>query len=147
MKNKYSFLIKKGLNQPLQNIPYHMKAPLKRILLQDDKTFPDIKTILPGSNFHIAVHIISNLPKKVSQYVKSHSHNCDEINLILSESGKLTYRVIIDKEKYIVSSPAIVYLPRKIPHRVEVVKGKGIYVCIVMSKTYRGSLIKKLSEK
>ncbi|VVB77976.1 Uncharacterised protein [uncultured archaeon] len=142
-KGKYSFLIKKGIDQPLENIPYHMKAPLKRFLMQDDSTFPDIKTILPGSNYHLAVHIIKKLPKKVPDYVKYHTHNCDEINLILSENSKLTYELWIEDEKYIVSSPSTVYLPKGIPHKMKAIKGKGIYVCIIMSKTYEGSLINK----
>lgn len=142
-KRKYAFLIKKGLNQPLQNIPYHMKAPLKRFLMQDDNTFPDLKKILPGSNFHIAVHIISRLPKKVPEYVQYHAHNSDEINLILSENKKLTYEVFMDNEKYIVSSPSIVYIPKEVPHKMRAIKGKGIYVCIIQCKNYKSSLIKK----
>jgi mannose-6-phosphate isomerase-like protein (cupin superfamily) len=142
-KKKYNFLIKKGISQPLQNIPYHMKAPLKRFLLQDDSTFPDIKKILPGSNYHIAVHMIKKLPKKVPEYVQYHSHKCDEINIILSESSKLTYEMWFEDEKYLVSSPSIVYIPKGIPHKMKAIKGKGIYVCIVMSKTYKSSLVKK----
>ena len=141
-RRKYAFLIKRGINQPLQNIPYHMKAPLKRFLLQDDTTFPDIKSILPGSNYHIAAHIINKLPKKVPEYVQYHTHNCDEINIIMSESSKLTYEIWIEDEKYIVSSPSIVYLPKGVPHKMRAIKGKGIYVCIVMSKTYKSSLVK-----
>lgn len=143
MKKRYKFLIKKGINQPLQNIPYHLKAPLKRFLMQDNNTFPDLKKILPGSNFHIAVHVINKLPKKVPKYVEPHAHNCDEINLMLSESGKLRYKITVGDETYYVSSPATVYFPRGIYHTAEVVSGKGIYVCIVMSKTYKSSLIKK----
>jgi mannose-6-phosphate isomerase-like protein (cupin superfamily) len=142
-KGKYAFLIKKGIDEPLENIPYHMKAPLKRFLMQDDSTFPDIKKILPGSNYHIAVHIIGKLPKKVPDYVNYHTHNCDEINLILSESSKLTYEIWLEDEKYIVSSPSIVYIPKGVSHKMKVIKGKGIYVCFIMSKTYKSSLMNK----
>jgi hypothetical protein len=142
-KKKYAFLIKKGITQPLENVPYHMKAPLKRILMQDDSTFPDLKKILPGSNYNIAVHIVKKLPKKVPEYVKYHSHNCDEINLILSEKGKLTYEIFLGNEKYIVSSPAIIYLPKKLKHKMRAIKGSGIYVCIIMSKNYNNSLLKR----
>jgi len=139
---KSEIFIKKGLNQPLQNIPFHMKAPLRRILMQDDSTFPDYKKILPGSNFHIAVHVISRLPKKVPDYVQFHAHKCDEINLILSEGNKLTYEIESEQKKYIVSSPSIVYIPRGVRHKMKVIRGKGIYVCIVMSKNYKNSLKK-----
>lgn len=139
---KYKKFIRRGLIQPLQNIPFHHKGPLQRILMQDDKTFPDLKNILPGSNYHIAVHIIKKLPKKIPSYVDFHAHNCDEINLILSESGKLVYEINFEGEKYIVSSPTIFYIPRGVKHKVQVKKGRGVYVCIVMSKTYKSSLIK-----
>ena len=110
MKKKEPIIfIKKGLIQPLQNIPYHMKAPLKRLLMQNENTFPDFKDILPGSNFHIAVHIIKKLPKKIPKYVEPHAHNCDEINLLLSESGKLTYTFWAEGKDYTISSIATLY--------------------------------------
>ena len=143
MRQRYKFLIKKGLVQPLHNIPYHMRAPLKRLLMQNNNTFPDLRKILPGSNFHIAVHIIKKLPKKIPKYVEPHAHNCDEINLILSESGKLKYKITMENETYYVTSPATVYFPSGIYHTAEVVSGKGVYVCIVLSKTYKSSLLKK----
>jgi mannose-6-phosphate isomerase-like protein (cupin superfamily) len=115
--------------------------------MQDDSTFPDLKKILPGSNYHIAVHIIKKLPKKVPDYVAYHTHNCDEINLILSENSKLTYEIWLKDEKYTVSSPSIVYIPKGVPHKMKVIKGTGIYVCIIMSKTYKSSLINKKSKK
>jgi mannose-6-phosphate isomerase-like protein (cupin superfamily) len=139
---KYMHLISKGLNQPLQNVPFHMKAPLKRILLQDHSTFPEGEGLSEGSDFHIAAHFISNLPKKVPAYVDYHQHDCDEINLLLSEKGKLVYEYFIDNEKYIVSSPAVVYLPKNVKHKMRAIRGNGIYICIVMSKNYKTSISK-----
>jgi len=141
--NKYKQFIKKGVAHPLESVPFHHKAPLKRILMQDEKACPDIKKTLPGSNFHIAVHIITKLPKKIPKYSEPHIHNCDEINLILSEKGKLKYKIILGDEEHIVSSPATIYIPKGIKHSAEVIGGKGIFICIVMSKNYKKSLIKK----
>ncbi|MDD5192471.1 MAG: 2-isopropylmalate synthase [Candidatus Nanoarchaeia archaeon] len=143
MTNKNKIYIRKGKTQALGLIPYHKNAPLKRILLQDDSTFPDIKRILPGSNYHIATHIISKLPKKVPEYVDFHAHNCDEINIILSENGKLTYEISTEDKNYIISSPAIIYIPKRTRHKMRAIKGKGIYLCIIMSKNYKKSLIKE----
>ena len=139
---KYKKFIKRGIIQPLEKIPFHGKAPLKRILLQDYNTFPDIKNILPGSNYHIAAHLITKLPKKIQPYAFPHAHNCDEINLLLSES-KIVYRIKMGDEEYIVSSPATVYIPRGVIHSAEVIKGKGVFIVIIMSKTYKSSLLKK----
>jgi mannose-6-phosphate isomerase-like protein (cupin superfamily) len=139
----YKKFIKKGVVQPLEKVPFHHKAPLKRILMQSEDTFPDIKTILPGSNFHIAAHIITKLPKKIPKYVEPHAHNCDEINLILSETGNLKYKINLGNEEYIVTSPATVYIPKRVKHSAQVISGKGIYVCILMSQSYKKSLIRK----
>lgn len=138
---KYKQLIKKGLFSPLHKVPFHAKAPLKRYLMQDHGTFPHLKKITPGSNYHIAAHIINKLPGKIPEYCDAHAHNCDEINLILSENGKLVYDVILDDEKYVVSSPATIYIPKGVRHKVQVKSGHGIFIAIVMSKEYRASLI------
>ena len=104
-------------------------------------TFPHLTDITAGSNYHIAAHIISKLPKKIPEYCDLHAHNCDEINLILSEKGKLVYDVILEDEKYVVTSPATIYIPKGVRHKVQAKKGKGIFIAIVMSQKYRNSLI------
>lgn len=137
-EKKYQTLIKKGVIHPLLNIPFHHKAPLKRLLMQDAKTFPDLEF---SANYRIVAHIINKLPKRIPEYVDMHAHNCDEINLILSQNGKLVYEVFFEDEKYTVSSPATVYIPKGVRHKAQVRKGQGIFVCIIMTNSYWSSLI------
>jgi len=68
-----------------------------------------------------------------------HKHNFDEIHLILSENGKLTYEIELGDEKYKVSSPSTIFIPKRLKHKAKVVSGKGIFVCIILSSSYKSS--------
>lgn len=127
---KYQKYIKRGKIEPLASIPFHKKAPVKRLLMLE-------KGLIPQSDIHIAVHFIKNLPKKIPKYSELHSHNCDEINLILSEDSKLVYKIQFEDEIYKVSSPATIFIPRGVKHSAEVLSGKGIFICIVLEGQYQ----------
>ncbi len=97
------------------------------------------KKLIPKSNTHIAVHFVDSKTNKISDYSKLHKHNFDEINLILSENGKLTYEIELGDEKYKVSSPSTIFIPKRLKHKARVVSGKGIFVCIILSSNYKSS--------
>jgi cupin superfamily acireductone dioxygenase involved in methionine salvage len=128
---QYKKLITKGIKEPLQNVPFHGRAPIKRLLMLDKK-------LIPQSDVHVAVHFV-NPKKKMPQYSKMHKHNVDEINLILSENGKLSYEIQLEGETYRVSSPATIFIPKGIRHRAQVISGKGIFVCVILSSNYKSS--------
>ena len=89
---KYRKFIKKGVIESLDKVPFHSKAPIKRLSMLS-------KSLIPQSNTHIAVHFVDaskNLPK----YSKLHKHNHDEVNLILSEDSNLTYEIQLEEESY-----------------------------------------------
>lgn len=128
---QYKKLITRGVKEPLENVPFHERAPIKRLLMLDKK-------LISKSDTHVAVHFV-NPKKKMPQYSKMHKHNVDEINLILSESGKLSYEVQLEDEIYKVSSPATIFIPRGLRHKAKVTSGKGIFVCIILSSNYKSS--------
>ena len=129
---KFQKYIKRGVVEPLTKIPFHGKAPVKRLLMLD-------KTLIPESDVHVAVHFIKDLPKEMPKYSELHKHECDEINLILSEDDKLFYKVQFEDEIYEVSSPATIFIPKGVKHSAEVLSGKGIFVCIVLEGDYNAS--------
>lgn len=141
MQKKYQHLIKKGEVSPLGKVPFHKDAPLKRLLMQDHGSFPEIAHQSTGCNYRIAVHLVDKLPDEVPEYVDLHAHDCDEINLILSEKGELTYYVVFEDEEYIVSSPATIYIPKGIKHKAWAKQGQGTFIAIIMSQEYGASLI------
>lgn len=125
---KYEKFIQKGVDEPLENIPFHGKAPIHRLSMLS-------KNHVPQSDTHIAVHFVDatkNLPK----YSKMHKHNHDEINLILSENSKLEYEIQLEDEKYNVLSPSSIFIPKGMNHSAQAISGKGIFVCIILSDDY-----------
>ncbi|HET6516816.1 MAG TPA: 2-isopropylmalate synthase [Nitrosopumilaceae archaeon] len=121
---RYQKFIKKGINEPLSKVPFHSKAPIKRLSMLSKK-------LIPKSSTHVAVHFV-NSKKKMPEYSVLHKHNHDEINLILSEDEKLTYQIQLEDEIYKVSSPSTVFIPKGINHKAKVISGKGIFVCIIL---------------
>ncbi|MFQ5782006.1 MAG: 2-isopropylmalate synthase [Nitrosopumilus sp.] len=123
--NKYQKFIKSGIIESLDKVPFHGKAPIKRLLMLG-------KSMIPQSDTHIAVHFVNdstNLPG----YSKLHKHDHDEINLILSEESELTYQIQLEDESYKVTSPSTIFIPRGIKHSAQAISGKGTFVCIILS--------------
>ena len=77
--------------------------------------------------------------KKIPSYSKLHKHSHDEINLILSDNGKLKYEIQFEDKKFKVSSPSTVFIPKGVKHRAQVLSGKGIFVCMILSNNYQSS--------
>lgn len=128
--NKYRKLIKRGHIEPLSKIPFHGDAPIKRLSMLSKK-------LVPESDTHIATHFVNSKKKKFPQYSSLHKHDYDEINLILSEDDKLTYEIQLDDEIYKVSSPSTIFIPKGVKHKSNVISGKGIFVCIILSDNYK----------
>ncbi len=121
---RYQKFIKKGINEPLSKVPFHRNAPIKRLSMLSKK-------LIPKSSTHIAVHFV-NSKKKIPEYSVLHKHSHDEINLILSERGKITYEIQLEDEVYTVTSPSTVFIPKGVRHTARVISGKGIFVCIIL---------------
>ncbi len=129
--NKYQKFIKKGIIESLDKVPFHSQAPIKRLSMLN-------KTLIPQSDTHIAVHFVDasiDLPK----YSTLHSHNHDEINLILSEDSSLTYEIQFEDESYQVTSPSTIFIPKGIRHSAQAISGKGLFVCIILSDNSNSS--------
>ena len=123
--NKYQKFIKKGIIESLDKVPFHSQAPIKRLSMLN-------KTLIPQSDTHVAVHFVDasiDLPK----YSTLHSHDHDEINLILSEDSSLTYEIQFEDESYQVTSPSTIFIPKGIEHSAQAISGKGLFVCIILS--------------
>lgn len=129
---KYKKYITKGINEPLSKVPFHKKAPIKRVSMLSKKTISE-------SNIHAAVHFVDTIDKKISRYSILHKHDADEVNMILSDNDKLIYEIQLDDEIYKVSSPATIFIPKGVKHRADVISGRGIFVCLIMSNKYKTS--------
>jgi hypothetical protein len=129
---KYQKFIKRGVIEPLERTPFHSKAPIRRLSMLSKK-------LVPQSDTHIAVHFVNGNKKKYPQYSSLHKHDYDEVNLILSEKNKLIYEIQLDDEVYRVSSPSTIFIPKGVKHKANVVSGKGLFVCIILSDKYKST--------
>lgn len=127
MRNRSIKILKGNLEQA---IPYHRKLPFKRLVFVSNK-------LIPHANIHVAVTFVNNLHKKSKKlnYAQLHTHDVDEINIVSGEQKKLVYEISTDKHKYIVTSPAVVYIPKGTQHAAKPIKGRGTFVCIVFKGT------------
>jgi len=126
---KYAALISKGALSPLETVKFHHRAPVKRfVMLQKDS--------VKGDGMKVVIHKISKLPKKIPSYCDLHQHDFDEVNLILSDSGTLKYRIRLEEETYDVKAPSTIYIPAGTRHSAEVISGTGTYVTLLMTSTY-----------
>ena len=58
---RYKKYITKGVNEPISKIPFHSKAPIKRLsMLGINK--------IPQANTHLAVHFVDAKNKKIDDY-------------------------------------------------------------------------------
>ena len=129
---KYKKYITKGISESLSNVPFHKKAPIKRLAMLSKKTIPE-------STIHAAVHIVDANNKKISKYSILHKHNADEVNMILSQDNKLVYEIQLGDEVYKVSSPATIFIPKGVMHKADVISGNGFFVCLILSDKYKTS--------
>ena len=129
---KYKKYITKGIHEPLSEVQFHKKAPIKRISMLSKKTIPE-------SKIHAAVHFVDAINKKISKYSILHKHDVDEVNILLSQNDKLVYEIQLDDEIYKVSSPVTVFIPKGVNHRADVISGSGFFVCLIMSNKYKTS--------
>ena len=129
---KYKKYITKGIHEPLSEVQFHKKAPIKRISMLSKKTIPE-------SKIHAAVHFVDAIDKKISKYSILHKHNVDEVNILLSQNDKLVYEIQLDDEIYKVSSPVTIFIPKGVNHRADVLSGSGFFVCLIMSNKYNTS--------
>lgn len=129
---RFQKYITKGVSEPLSKVPFHGKAPIKRLSMLGKKK-------IPKANTHLAVHMVDAKHKKIDEYSELHKHSADEINLILSEDEKLVYEIQLEDEIYKVSSPVTIYIPKGVNHRARVISGKGFFVCLILSNNYKSS--------
>jgi len=129
---KYKKYITKGIHEPLSEVQFHKKAPIKRISMLSKKTIPE-------SKIHAAVHFVDAIDKKISKYSILHKHDVDEVNILLSQNDKLVYEIQLDDEVYKVSSPVTIFIPKGVNHRADVISGSGFFVCLIMSNKYKTS--------
>jgi len=116
---KYDGLICRLENDPVGNIPFHIESPLiKRVCA---KRFP----------LDLAIHHVSlKEGENNDNYCRIHTHNEDEINIIIASDNFLEYKIQLGDEIYIVESPSAVFIPKNLSYSANFLAGDGYFVCL-----------------
>ncbi len=116
-----------GRSAPLSTVPGHLDVEgITRMLLL---TAAD----RPGLSFHIACHEVTDAGdarEGVWRYASLEAHPHDEINLLIPGPAGLAYQYEVAGRVFRAEAPATVIIPSGDPHRMEVLSGSGIFVCL-----------------
>jgi mannose-6-phosphate isomerase-like protein (cupin superfamily) len=87
---------------------------------------------VPGKSFHIAAHIVSKRDRSGDgwRFTQLHEHASDEINILLPGPSGLRYRYEVDGRVEHVEAPCAVFIAAGARHRMEPVKGAGVFLCM-----------------
>lgn len=101
--------------------------------------------------FHIAVHNFDGTYLNKSPghfaYTQPHAHNVLEINLVIPKSRGFAFQLETDGKVQIIRSATTIIIPPGVKHRMEVIRGRGMMICIVCSSNYAKSFVKANKRK
>ena len=127
-------LVSEGRVEPLDIVPFHANG-----------TAPVHRRVLVGAGVHetlgkhIVSHEIRDVPRGHRSYCEPHVHDCDEINILLSDSH-LSYEIRLGNEVFVVNAPATIHIPAGLLHSANVIEGSGYYIAIVETANYEKSV-------
>lgn len=128
------FRVIPGLHEPLEAVTNHQGVPgIDRFLLLTEQA-------VPGRSFHLAAHIVTDgyVPDEDWQFSHRHSHDFDELNVLIPSGEGLRYRYEVDGEIHMIEGPCSTFIPAGTEHRMEPVEGSGIFLCIQLPNPPRG---------
>ncbi|MEM3759889.1 MAG: hypothetical protein QXZ02_02105 [Candidatus Bathyarchaeia archaeon] len=105
----------------------HLEGPGKRYVFSDHKNNPEGK-------IYAIVRVVKNVDNS-SPHVEIHSHDVDSLWMFIGDGEGLTglqVEVTLEDKKYILNSPASVYIPAGVKHTYRFLKGSGKYINIVL---------------
>ena len=124
MNKKYESCIQPFVPQDLCKILFHTdRSGIERFVAKD---FP----------LHMAVHHVDCNNTQPEECVSMHFHEQPEINIILPDEKELIYEIKIDDEVYIVNGYSAVWIPARIKHAANLIRGKGYFICVILSDFY-----------
>lgn len=126
--------------QPLSAVPGHENVGgLRRHLFLSSQ-------LTETSPAHIAVHEFTEemVPGTagVFRYTEVHAHRCWEIDLLIPLSHDFLFQIETDGHVQYLTEKLTISIPPFVKHRMEVVRGRGMLVCIVGEPSYGDSLVR-----
>lgn len=123
-------------HEPFSEVPGHLDvAGIKRLAMLDNAA-------VEGRSFHIAAHVVTPGTPAFDgtfRYTSPHAHDFDEVNVLVSESGAMTYAYEVDGRRFTVDAPATVFIGAGSEHRMEAISGSGVFLCIHLDARKAGA--------
>lgn len=135
-KMVYEHLIGKPFEKSSLELKYHKHGQGKRTVFMDSR-------VVPETSLYVIVRDLKKILEDKDSHVSVHSHNCDSTFLFLGKERNLTgltCEITLGSEKYVVKSPASVFIPSGLKHSYRLINGSGYYINIVLSPDYNKSL-------
>jgi hypothetical protein len=93
---------------------------------------------------HSAVHFFDGAYKTGKKgrfvYTACHSHDCWEVDLVIPLESNFRFQVESNGKIFVLKEKCSIVIPPGVPHRMEVLSGKGLMVCFVCSGDYNKSI-------
>jgi len=107
---------------PLSSVPFHQDiACIERL-------FPQ------GFPVHLAVHRVVDAYPDTRKYTQVHTHDVDEINILIGDEEGLEYDIQLGEERFRVRSNASIYIPAGLAHAANVLSGSGYFIAVRLPK-------------
>lgn len=133
MNTEYSKYIQKAEVRKTSELKHHNDlGPGRRYVFLDH-----IK--IPRTTIYAIVRSASNITRNQPMYVEDHAHSVDSCFLFMGEEKDLkglTAEIFLEDERYIVESPAAVFIPKEVRHSYRLIDGSGKYINILSHGNY-----------
>lgn len=122
---------------------HHRAGPGSRYVMIDDRVVPDARQYA----------IVRKIPRSSSYgpaHVDRHRHHVDSLFLFVGDEENLSglrVEVSLGDERFVVDSPASVFIPSGVSHSYGVLSGGGIFVNQVLAGEYNSSLLDRFTNE
>lgn len=121
MEKKYEHLIIQNKKQPLSTVDFHKDVScIERYFAE-------------GFPFHLAIHKVVNA-ENVDRYTELHTHDVDELNIIICEDNEMDYLIQLGNEEYHVKSNTSIWIPKGLPHSANIIRGSGYFIAMRLNR-------------
>ena len=118
MVKRYAHCIVENQVQPASSIPFHLNVPGVQ------------RWTAPAFPLHVAIHQVTEVQDLPDDLVQPHRHAVPEVNILMSPTDSLEYKIQLDDELYFVRAPCTIWVPAGVLHAANVVRGSGYFVCM-----------------
>lgn len=120
-----------------EELPYHKKgAPgVRRVFLE--------KNLLDEADVYLMIRTVNDVTPEQPEYIEMHEHNVNSAYIFVGCKDNLEglkAEVTIDDEKFSVTSPKTVFIPKGKKHSYRLIGGSGHFFHIVLEGDYKRSL-------